>query len=923
QQEESGGGGGGRRGSPPARRDSRRSRRSRAARTRLLAARPQRPQRPQNLRRFPPRCDGVGDSRPRAVSVTHRAMARPLALLVALVALGLDEAGAGAGTGNAEEPSRPGELLLARAGPDSFPEPSLRALDWRPEWQSQEPPPRAEPRGPGGPGGPGAVAGAVPDLSTSAGQGFELHLPTLLEGNASVQVYQVGSDALPRWLHWDPRAGRLLGHPLEADTGVYHISIGHDASPGQVFSIAVLPEESSAGARPPAPFSNSIAPAAACEPGQPHTVLTVVIDADVDTLALARRTRLLDGMTAFSGVAMHDMRLLPVRNNKLFDMSAFVAGPGNAKKMVENGATLSWLLGCGLGEASVPSLAAVEKPAKEGAMATALGFPVLGWYVANQKPPAGKRVRRGAPHVTPTPVMTSAPPTRHPQPEEPPARVVPSQPSHSPLPTTRTAWPDRFAAGGAATAPLPVKPTATLPGTAEPTLVPAPPAVPDVSRKTEAATAPSARRATTTAATAAAAATRKPPRSKRPRVQKPDEAVPRPAANQVPYLQNPVDRLDVNAGTYFEYKIPVDTFYDAEDGPTDKLKLSLSSHVDHSAWVQLNSASRVLFGLPPDDEIAKHEFFLTATDKGGKFVSDAFEIVVRDKPNGGKSSVKFEATFANDYDAVSKSLFLKVKLMKKLAQAFGEKNASVLTLEGLRHGSLVVTWSNGSLPAEPCPLAEVRQLYGKMHAGDGRPRDEFRAAMLPEFEAVAVGIKGTDGCRGANFLSTAPWEPAVPRATEPPTQTEPRSSSQDDAYLHTVIPAVAVALLLLIAGVVAFVCYRRKRRGKMSLEEHTTFIKKGVPIIFADELDEAKPAPSSSMPLILTEERAPLSPPEYSGQTFPGGLPEELRPLRDDGGGGSVPPYQPPPPFASVEESRRCHPKSVHPVKSLPTYVPP
>uniref|UniRef100_S4R5D0 Cadherin domain-containing protein n=1 Tax=Petromyzon marinus TaxID=7757 RepID=S4R5D0_PETMA len=170
--------------------------------------------------------------------------------------LGLDKASAGAGTGNAEEPSRPGELL-GRAGPDSFPEPSLRALDWRPEWQSQEPLPPAEPRG------PGDAAGAVPDLSTSAGQGFELHLPALLEGNASVQqVYQVGSDALPRWLHWDPRAGRLLGHPLEADTGVYHISIGHDASPSQVFSIAVLPEESSASAKPPAPFSNSIALAA-------------------------------------------------------------------------------------------------------------------------------------------------------------------------------------------------------------------------------------------------------------------------------------------------------------------------------------------------------------------------------------------------------------------------------------------------------------------------------------------------------------------------------------------------------------------------------------------------------------------------------------------------------------------------------------
>nr|BAG60140.1 unnamed protein product [Homo sapiens] len=99
-----------------------------------------------------------------------------------------------------------------------------------------------------------------------------------------------------------------------------------------------------------------------------------------------QRIDLLHRMRSFSEVELHNMKLVPVVNNRLFDMSAFMAGPGNAKKVVENGALLSWKLGCSLNQNSVPDIHGVEAPAREGAMSAQLGYPVVGWHIANKKP---------------------------------------------------------------------------------------------------------------------------------------------------------------------------------------------------------------------------------------------------------------------------------------------------------------------------------------------------------------------------------------------------------------------------------------------------------------------------------------------------------------------------------------------------------
>lgn len=107
----------------------------------------------------------------------------------------------------------------------------------------------------------------------------------------------------------------------------------------EVFSIQVVPEDHldadaapplshQAGAEDPAqPFT--------CSDEEPVTVLTVILDADLTKMSSEQRVELLDNMRSFSGLELQNMKMLPVVNNKLFDMSAFMAGPGNAKKVTQ------------------------------------------------------------------------------------------------------------------------------------------------------------------------------------------------------------------------------------------------------------------------------------------------------------------------------------------------------------------------------------------------------------------------------------------------------------------------------------------------------------------------------------------------------------------------------------------------------------
>ncbi|XP_007888618.2 dystroglycan [Callorhinchus milii] len=823
-----------------------------------------------------------------------------------------------------------------------------------------------------------AVPFSIPDSSAYTSRVFRMKIPPeAVTANSVLKITEAGKETLPSWLHWDPVSHSLQGLPLDTDKGVHYIMLSslEVAANGSlvpvasgVFSIEVLPDDSldSNSFRLALQDVNEVTPLV-CVPEEPLTILTVILDADLTKMTAKQRLELLDRMRKFSEVGLQQMRLVPVVNNRLFDMSAFMAGPGNAKRVVENGALVSWKIGCSLDQNSVPNISSVEVPAKEGAMSAQLGYPVVGWHIANKKPHVTKRVRRQI-NPTPTPVFAVQPPTT--AVIEPPSRIVPAPtspaiapttervvpPIREPLPikpikttvTVRTkdavlhtptlgpVQPTRVVERTSTTIPGQIQPTVTRPGYIEPTAM----APPSTTKKPKVTTL----KPHVTTPPTITVSTKAPRKTKTPRPKKPTPLPPtkrttigvyttRPSVyNNPPELQNHIDRVDSWVGTYFEVKIPSDTFYDKEDKTTDKLRLSLKLKeqqlLEENSWVKFNSTSQLMYGLPDVNHVGMHEYFLHAADKGGLTAVDAFEIHVHKRPHGNKSPVKFAVRFEGDHQSVVNNVNKKIQLVKKLAYAFGDRNTSTVTLQDIYKGSIVVEWTNNSVPLDPCPKELIRALSKRIADEHGKPNEVFALAMEPDFSPINVSVIGTGSCRNMRFVPVVRIGKPSPTSTPPPTaDEEPSRSSNDDVYLHTVIPAVVVAAILLIAGIIAMICYRKKRKGKLTIEDQATFIKKGVPIIFADELDDSKPPPSSSVPLILQEEKPPLPPPEYPSQSGHESIPlgqdliGEYTPLREED--PNAPPYQPPPPFTAPMEGKGSRPKNMTPYRSPPPYVPP
>ncbi|XP_029358687.1 dystroglycan 1 [Echeneis naucrates] len=795
------------------------------------------------------------------------------------------------------------------------------------------------------------VPTAFPDSSAVVGRIFQMKVPNKMEDvylGEIVKITEMGKDCLPAWLHWDASSRILQGLPLEEDKGVHYISVSISnhtkSSSSEVFSIEVHPEDhfdidSVQLTSNQAATEDDVQPFM-CGNEEPVTVLTVILDADLTKMSSEQRVGLLDSMQSFSGVELHHMKILPVVNNRLFDMSAFMAGPGNAKKVVENGALLSWKLGCSLDQSTVPNISSVQGPAKEGTMSAKLGYPVVGWHIANKKPHVPKRVRRQL-NNTPTPVLTVLPPTTV---VEPPVRIIPTLSSPSiAAPTESSAPPVR------GPVPLPGKPTIRVrdPIAHTPTLGP-----PQPTRVLETTstipiqptiTRPTYVEATATPSTPTRKPTKKPKRPKStPVPREPKTSTAKPSArttpatgvvpdpyNMKPTLHNPIDQVNALVGTYFEVKISSDTFFDQEDGTTDKLRLTLrlnnNNMVGEGSWIQFNTTSQLLYGMPDVQHVGKHEYFMQATDKGGLSAIDAFEVRVNRWPTNDKTPVIFTARFEGEPRSITNDIHKKIFLVKKLAYALGDRNSSTVSLRNISKGSIVVEWTNTSLPQQPCPKEQLAAMSRMLADSEGRPSQTFRYSMEPEFRPLDVKVKGRASCKAYSFIPPGEIDIPDPPAVTPALGTGRQST--DDVYLHTVIPAVVVAAILLIAGIIAMICYRKKRKGKLTIEDQATFIKKGVPIIFADELDDSKPPPSSSMPLILQEEKPPLPPPEYPNMATPETTPlnqellGEYTALRDED--PNAPPYQPPPPFTAPMEGKGSRPKNMTPYRSPPPYVPP
>lgn len=197
--------------------------------------------------------------------------------------------------------------------------------------------------------------------------------------------------------------------------------------------------------------------------------------------------------------------------------------------------------------------------------------------------------------------------------------------------------------------------------------------------------------------------------------------------------------------------------------------------------------------------------------------------------------------------------------------------------------------------------------------GNCKPKPKHTPKQRPEVtRQEVVTVDKTYSPRRPPYTAPDDILPDIPSIRGRVPSLEESAAKSDDYLLTFIVPIVIIALMLFLASITACIFYRKRRSGKMNLQEdgRQSYGNKGIPVIFQEELEE-KPETGTKMPVILKDEKPPLAPPEYSKS---GSLK-----LNDDSE-----PYQPPPPFTRTQDNnRQPRPKPTPTYRKPPPYVPP
>lgn len=214
-------------------------------------------------------------------------------------------------------------------------------------------------------------------------------------------------------------------------------------------------------------------------------------------------------------------------------------------------------------------------------------------------------------------------------------------------------------------------------------------------------------------------------------------------------------------------------------------------------------------------------------------------------------TVEFSMTLDIPYDSFAHSALQKRNFIEKLRDLYGDRDTSAISLHSISNGSTVITWHNRTLPTTYCAHDEVSRLRSVLVKSDDDRRsvtDEVLEVMGLKFPVKQITVIPMGICLGelTGIHSPDSHVPPVDDSTS-------IGAFHDDYLLTFVLPAIIITVMLVLAVIVACVLHRRRRSGKMSVneqdDERQSFRSKGIPVIFQDELDE-KPDPGNDNPSI-------------------------------------------------------------------------
>ena len=222
--------------------------------------------------------------------------------------------------------------------------------------------------------------------------------------------------------------------------------------------------------------------------------------------------------------------------------------------------------------------------------------------------------------------------------------------------------------------------------------------------------------------------------------------------NNHPVVRRPLEPLRTSICGTFKFVVPEDTFYDIEDGTTRNMKLNLLDHngknIGPSSWVQLNSSSQTIFGLPLFQIQGKivstpGEFFIVATDRVGAKTNTSLIVSVFDPV----PSVNYMITMdflsyikTNKPDIEMLQVFLEkmiIFLQTSKTEDFMVKVISYNSSSSFPK-RVSLTWSSCVMDYKLCDYQRIKDTWSKLSIGNGFVHPNFIKIMAPEFTIGSV-----------------------------------------------------------------------------------------------------------------------------------------------------------------------------------------
>lgn len=190
--------------------------------------------------------------------------------------------------------------------------------------------------------------------------------------------------------------------------------------------------------------------------------------------------------------------------------------------------------------------------------------------------------------------------------------------------------------------------------------------------------------------------------------------------NMYPIIKNRIQKQAIIAGKVFSLPVPLDTFYDTEDGNNLRLEL-FDSHgfpLKNNSWIQFNVETREIYGLPLEKDVSKWHYILQATDSGDMSVNETVDVAVQQHKS--HRSVNHEISLALKLQRkFSRNVDWQIEIIRGITKVLGDASLSNVVVREVRNSIqdpnlATFVYTNETLPKDRCPEEKLDELVAQL-----------------------------------------------------------------------------------------------------------------------------------------------------------------------------------------------------------------